>query len=54
VKEQMKAQELSDSYGWYNHLMLLAGNDILKLEAVVELNHLHAFYNLCHKIESNK
>ena len=31
----MKAREMTDTFGWYNHFVLLAGGDYLKLGQVV-------------------
>ena len=50
----MKAQEMGATFGWYNHFVLLAGGDYLKIGDVVDTPHREAFYNLCHKLESNR
>ena len=44
---------MSQTYGWYNHIMLLAQSDLLKINDVVEMNHKQAFMALCYLIDVN-
>lgn len=44
---------IAERYGWYSHFMILADGDVLKLDAVTELNVHEALHALGFKMDLN-